>query len=82
MPDMGMSHVLVRYTMELREQELRRAWEHRLDLPRETQRSLLSINLTKVLAKMPSIVKGWLFPAPAFGAGRPLQIDAAPYRLR
>ena len=65
-----------------REQELQRAWAHRRNLPRETQRGLLSIDLSTALAKIPSIVKGWLFPAPAFGAGRPLQVDAVPYRLR
>ena len=78
MPDMMMNETMVRYQIKFREAELERAWEHRRDLPRETQRSLLSIDL----AKIPSIVKGWLVPAPAFGAGRPLQIDEIPYRLR
>ena len=82
MPDMMMNETMVRYQIKFREAELERAWEHRRELPRETQRSLLSIDLSKVLAKIPSIVKGWLFPAPAFGTGRPLQIDALAHRLR
>ncbi len=78
MPDMMMNETMVSYQIRFREAELERAWEHRRDLPRETQRGPLSVNL----AKIPSIVKGWLVPAPAFGAGRPLQVEALPYRLR
>ena len=57
MPDMMMNETMVSYQIRFREAELERAWEHRRDLPRETQRSLLSIDLNKVLAKIPSIVK-------------------------
>ena len=78
MPEMMINPTLLRYSLEFRQAELERGWAHRRELPELSRRRLPAISW----AALPALVRGWLFPAPRFGAGKPAPLGAALDRAR
>lgn len=71
------SPAIVHYDAQYRAAELERHWKHRRNIaPQPRRRPLLA------LAAIPAALRSALFPAPPFGADRPLRFEAIPHRLR
>lgn len=68
---------LAQYAAAYREAELERDWKHRRDIP-QTRRGLPAI----AWGAIPAALQRVLFPAPPFGAERPLPVEALAQRLR
>ena len=76
MPEQMIHPDLVRFTLEAREIELERKMRRQPDLQRARRRPAIAWRA------VPAIIRGWLFPAPPFGAERLARLEAAPNRLR
>ena len=71
------SPAIVHYDAQYRAAELERHWKHRRDIAPQPRRSALVARLA-----IPAAIRSALFPAPPFGADRPLRFEAVPHRLR
>ena len=78
MQDLMISPAIVQFRAQYQAAELERGWKHRRDIAQPSGRLLPTIDWSAFGA----VVKAWLFPAPTFGAGRPLGAEGVPYRLR
>ena len=71
------SPAIVHYAAQYRAAELERHWKHRRDIAPQPRRRALFARLA-----LPAAIRSALFPAPPFGADRPLRFEAVPHRLR
>ena len=72
------SPAIVHYAAQYRAAELERHWKHRRDIAPPRARRAPAANW----AALTAAVRSALFPAPPFGADRPLRFEAVPHRLR